>query len=344
MQATFVQRLLSVELPPLRAREVVESVVGNIDPERALLTSPLLSEAERERSRAADVDCLDAWLSNGVSVLERSSFPACAQESEEAPPALFVWGDARCLSQPTVGIVGTRGASAYGKAVAQKFAEAFAKAGVTVVSGGALGIDAAAHRGAMAVGGSTAAVLLTGVERVYPSVHAGLFSEIRHSGCLVSQFAIGTSGARDFRPLMRNRTIALLSEVVLVVEAPTRSGSLSTAAAAAEFGRPVFVVPAGIDMESFRGSHALIREGATLVDHPDQVLAYWGKSTASDDQPASVAGLQKTILDALSVHPLACEFIVERTGLDAATVMSELTMLEIEGLVLREAGGYAIRP
>lgn len=344
MLEAFTQRLLSAELPPVRARQVFESAIMSGDPERALLSSSLLSESERERVRGADTGCLADWTTRGVSVLERSGFPACARDSDEAPPALFAWGDVRCLSRPTVGIVGTRGASAYGKAVAQKFAEAFVMAGVTVVSGGALGIDAAAHRGAMVGGGSTVAVLLTGVERVYPSVHAGLFSEIRQQGCLVSQFAIGTSGARDFRPLMRNRTIALLSEAVLVVEAPARSGSLSTAAAAAELGRPVFVVPAGIDMESFRGSHALIREGATLVDHPDQVLSYWGLSIERAHQPASVGGIQKTILDALTVHPLACEFIVERTGLDAATVMSELTILEVEGLVLREAGGYAIRP
>lgn len=342
--ANFFQRLLCAELPPGRARQVALSIQGSTDPERSLLASPLLSDVERDRVRTASLDPLDGVLTQGVVVLEPHGLPSCAQDSEETPAALFAWGETNCLRRPTVAIVGTRGASAYGKAVAQKFAEAFAHAGVTVVSGGALGVDAAAHKGAMLGGGSTVAVLLTGIERVYPSVHAGLFSEIRQKGCLVSQFAVSTSGTRDYRPLMRNRTIALLSEVVLVVEAPERSGSLSTAAAAVEMGRPVYVVPAGIDMESFRGSHALIRDGATLVDHPDQLLAFWGLKSAAVRKAVEVEGVQKAILDALSVHPLACEFIVEKTGLDAAIVMSELTMLEVDGLVLRDAGGYAIRP
>lgn len=241
--------------------------------------------------------------------------------------------------------MGTRHASAYGRAVAQKFAEAFARAGVTVVSGGAHGIDAAAHKGALAADGITVAVMLTGIERVYPLEHRGLFQQIRQKGCLLSQFAVGAQPGK-FRPLMRNRTIAALSQAVLVVEAPAKSGSLNTATAAAEIGVPLFVVPANIDAEGFRGSHALIREVATLVEHPDQVLMDLGIRTV--EQPKLLAvpenEVQAKILAVLSTDPMNSEKIAQTAGLSPDEVLSELTMLELEGLVLRDGAGYVIKP
>jgi DNA processing protein len=346
MSPEFWQRLLAAELSPDKRRELFKALSGSIlNPVDFLLGWPRLSEGERDRAKKANLTMLQTLMDQGVRVVEPSSFPALLKQVHNAPPALFVWGDQSCLEAPCVAIVGTRTATTYGKAVAQKFAEALAAAGVTIVSGGALGVDAAAHRGALAVGGRTAAVLLTGIERVYPRVHHGLFQDIRNRGCLISQFAVGTSTSREFRPLIRNQTIAGLSSAVLVVESPERSGALSTAHAANEMGRHVFVVPSNIDNVNFRGSHALIRDGATLVDHPDQILE------ALDIQPAAVAAAQaevspaqEKILRVLSVTPLASEFIVERTGLDTHEVMSELTMLELEGRIIRDVGGYAIRP
>jgi len=256
-------------------------------------------------------------------------------------PALFVKGSVECLNAPTVAIVGTRSASHYGKACAFKFAQALARAGVTVVSGGALGIDAAAHKGALDGGGKTAAVLATGIDSVYPPIHHDLFRRISESGCLVSQFAVGSKIA-DYKFLIRNVLVASLSSAVIVIEAPQKSGAISTATAANELGREVFVVPANIDMFSFQGSFSLLRDGATMVTHPDQIL----ESLHIDPiQPlefpkASTGG--ELILSTLSVQPLQVEFIVERTGMETAEVLSELTDLELEGRVVRTSGGYAI--
>jgi DNA processing protein len=172
-----------------------------------------------------------------------------------------------------------------------------------------------------------------------------LFQDVRANGCLLSQFAIGTTSSRDYRPLLRNQTVAALSSAVLVVEAPERSGALSTASGANELGRQVFVVPANVDNLNFRGSHALIRDGATLVDHPDQVLDAMGIKPVANTGPApEFSDVQQKIMSVLTVTPLASEFIVERTGLETADVMAEITVLELEGHVIRDVGGYAIRP
>ena len=281
-------------------------------------------------------------LSPGARLLEEDGYSEALREGQ-GPPAIVVDGDASALQATCVAVVGTRGASAYGKACAQKFAEAFGRAGVTVVSGGALGVDAAAHSGALAGGGRTAAVLAGGVDNVYPAVHSGLFARIRASGCLVSQFACGVKPeAHKF--LLRNDLIAALCAAVLVVEAPPKSGALRTAATAADLGREVFVVPATIDNRAYWGSFNLLRDGATLAYHPDQVLDSLGVSAAPAAALAPPEGDAERILSALSLDPVDVERLMERTGLDASAVLAELTMLEIDGRVMRHAGGYALRP
>jgi len=312
---------------------------------KLLLESPVLSEADRQRAASVRANLAEEMLRNGASLLFPSDMPDRYRNAPNAPPALYCSGDPSCLESPVLAIVGTRSATTYGKAVAQKFAEAIARADVTVISGGALGIDAAAHKGALDAGGKTVAVLLTGIEKVYPRVHFGLFERIKQSGCLLSQFAVGAPAARDYRPLMRNYTVAALSTAVLVVEAPERSGALSTASAANDLGRQVFVVPANIDNINFRGSHALIRDGATLVEHPDQVLeALQVSPQPQDREQIELSEPQRKILSALTSDPLACEFIVERTGLQTSEVLSELTMLELDGHIVKGSGGYALRP
>ncbi|HEY3780896.1 MAG TPA: DNA-processing protein DprA [Fimbriimonadaceae bacterium] len=312
-------------------------------PSEHLLKTHLLSRAERERVAEARLDILPALKEQGVQLLAGEDLPERFRTIPTMPPALYCWGDPSCLQQPTVGIVGTRAATTYGKAVAQKFAESLARAGVTIISGGALGIDAAAHAGALAVGGKTAAVMLSGIERVYPRVHFQLFEQIKANGCLLSQFAAGTTSNREYRPLLRNHTVAGLCNTLVVIEAPDKSGALSTASSANEMGRHVFVVPANIENLNFRGSHALIRDGATLVDHPDQVLEAMGLPSVSAIAASEASPIQEKILAVLSTSPLACEFIVDRTGLDTSVVLSELTMLELEGRIMKDAGGYAKR-
>src|SRR5579862_5252019 len=328
------QALLAAEVSPSKGlallRELGSLSVGWAE---AIQRHPALSEKERERANQLFPDKVSRATDTGVRVVERESFPEPLR-ALLYPPALFAWGDFSCAYEPCLAIVGTRAATTYGKAVAMKFAEAFARAGVTVVSGGALGIDAAAHKSALAEGGKTIAVLAGGIEQVYPAVHAALFAKIRENGCLVSAHAIG-SRPDGYRFLNRNHLVAGLSTAVLVVEAPERSGALSTVHAANDQGKQVFVVPSNIDNANFKGSHALIRDGATLVDHPDQVLEALGLSCGPvQGRLPDLSPNGAKIIEAIVSIPLGVEFIVERTGLDTSDVMAELTMLEIDGRVM----------
>ncbi|MFI5385501.1 MAG: DNA-processing protein DprA [Fimbriimonadales bacterium] len=338
------QVLLAAEMSPGKGLALLREL-GSFSGgwSEAIQRHPALNEKERDRARQVFPEKVSRAIEAGVRIVTRDAFPEplCALAY---PPALFAWGDFNCAQQPCLAIVGTRGATTYGKAVAMKFAEAFARSGVTVVSGGALDIDAAAHKAVLAAGGKTIAVLAGGIEQVYPAVHGGLFSRIRQSGCLVSQHAIG-SRPNGFRFLNRNHLIAGLSLGVVVVEAPERSGALSSAHAANDQGKQVFVVPANVDNTNFKGSHALIRDGATLVDHPDQVLEAFGLSFAPSQErrPELTPGGSK-IVAAIASSPLTVEFIVERTGLDTSEVMAELTMLEIDGQVMRDGGKFSVRP
>lgn len=276
--------------------------------------------------------------------MERKDLPERFNSVEGTPDALFLWGDPSCLTAPTVGMVGTRGASTYGKAAARRFAEALSRVGVTIVSGGAQGIDAAAHEGALAAGGKTACVMASGIDRAYPASHRGLFDSIRNSGCLVSQFPAGWNPRGDSF-VHRNATIAALSDALLVVEAPERSGALITANRANEYGRSVLVVPGNISMLSFRGSHALIREGATLVDHPDQVLEALCLPPTLELVPASVGnGTHQRILGAMGAEAISVDKLAELSGLESAELLSELTVLELEGRIIRGPGGYILAP
>lgn len=343
--AEFWNRLLAAETGAQKGRDLLKGLgLSRSDPVTFLLSHESLSPAERKNAKEAPLPALEKALDQGADLLPGADLPERLRRHDEAPPALFVWGDVGALDAPSVAIVGTRGASTYGKAAARKFAESLAKAGLAVVSGGALGIDAAAHEGALIAGGRTVAVLGGGIDNVYPSQHAGLFRRIRESGCLVSRFAAGAKPSR-YRFLFRNRLIALVADAVLVIEAPERSGALSTAHAAAEFGKPVLVVPANVDNVNFRGSHELVRDGATLVAHPDHVLEAIGHTpvAAAPSSPVDLTSDQRTILRVLAEAPLSAEELVEETGLEVGVVMAEVTLLEMEGLLFRDGGRYAAR-
>lgn len=328
-----VSRVLCEELGSLGDSEAVS----------ALLQHPLLKENQRKRAREASDEVLATAFQSGVQLLSGEDLPPNLNDLPGTPIGLMIDGDAQSLSRPTLGIVGTRSAGSYGKACAQKFAEAAAKAGVTVISGGAVGIDAAAHTGALEAGGYTVAVLPVGVDVAYPAVNSGLFRQIRSQGCLLSQFALG-SKVQDHRLLNRNNLIAALSDALLVVEAPLRSGALHTAHAAADYGREVFVVPATINFMTFQGSFALIREGATLVSHPNEMFEAMGIAPIAATEAPEAEGIAARILAVMSVEPKPAEKIVTECGLETAEVLSELTMLELDGRILRGAGGYALKP
>lgn len=340
------QALLAAELPIIKGRTLLKEL-GPFGDEGVTKLSQhsRLTDVERKRLESMSMDRLEKAMSAGIQPIDFRSYPDQLRNWPDNPLALFAWGDWSPARLPTIGIVGTREPSTYGKAVAEKFAEAFAKAGVTVVSGGALGIDAAAHRGTIAEGGKTIAVMAGGLDHLYPAMHRGLFQQIREKGgCLVSQFAFGVK-PNAYRFLHRNHLIAALSQTLVVIEAPERSGAIHTANRANELGRQVFVVPANIENLGFRGSHALIRDGATLVDHPDIVLDVMGITpSAATVNQAPVSETASKILDSLTTTPLAVEFILERTGLPMSDVIGELTILELEGRIIHDAGGYAVKP
>ncbi|MBL8059113.1 MAG: DNA-protecting protein DprA [Chthonomonas sp.] len=337
---------MASEAPPKRAVVICQEIAeSRLDPIVALKQSPHLTDAERKKLLAASSSDLERALGMGAKVWERPDYSPTLADAGQIPQALWVRGNPSALHAPTVAIVGTRSATTYGKAVAQKFAERLAKCGVTIISGGALGIDHAAHTGALQAGGKTAAVMATGIEGTYPHNHRGLFQQIAETGCLISQFACGTK-PDHYRFLQRNQLIAALSDAVLVVEAPEVSGALRTAGAAADLNRMVFVVPGNISLTNFRGSHALIRDGAMLVDHPDQVLETLGieggptEEALIEDLPAP----QRAIIAVLGDDPISSEVIVDKTGLDVSVVSSELTLLELDGIILRDGIGYARKP
>ena len=327
--------LLAAEMSLTKGREVAKSLDLCSDWAQELLHTGTLSESELRRIRAYVHPPSLAF----TQFLGEDSYPETMVHSGAAPAAIAVAGDSTCLHGLCIGIVGTRSATSYGRVCARKFAEEFARHGVTVVSGGAVGIDAEVHSGALDAGGKTVAVLANGVDHVYPSANAALFERIKSGGCLISQFALGTKPA-DYKFILRNQLIAALCHAIVVIQAPLKSGAIRTAGFAAEMGREVFVVPGPIDQFGFQGSHSLIRDGATLVDHPMQVLEQLGIDFQTTTQAPST-GVAAEILAVLDSQAKPVEKIVELTGLTTSEVLSELTLLELDGNVLRDPGGFS---
>lgn len=272
-----------------------------------------------------------------------------------APPALFVAGNAAALSLPQVAIVGSRAATAAGRENAFEFAARLAAAGLAITSGLATGIDAAAHRGALAANGSTIAVCGTGLDQVYPATHAGLAADIARHGALVSEFSAGTPPLATNFP-RRNRLLSGLARGVLVIEAAARSGSLITARLAGEQGREVMALPGSIHNPFARGCHRLIKDGAALVETPEDVLAVLGIEPLAAPavglaQGCALAGeasgpldsAGEMLLNALGFEPADLDRLVARTGFPAPTVVSMLQLLELDGRVESLAGGRYIR-
>ena len=256
-----------------------------------------------------------------------------------APPTLHVAGTILTDDALAVAIVGSRHATAYGVEVAERLASDLASRGVTIVSGLARGIDTAAHRGALAAGGRTIAVLGSGVDVVYPPENARLADDIQRRGALVSQFAPGTPPLSWHFP-ERNRTLAGLALGVVVVEAAERSGALITAGLAAEMGREVFAVPGRITAETSRGTNRLLQDGAKLVldwtDIVQELPEAWRRSLR--EREAGVAELPSLDADAARVlallqpdEPLHIEQLITRGGMDAGALGATLVALEIEG-------------
>jgi DNA processing protein len=283
------------------------------------------------------------WASGAqhfVVTLADEIYPRALLEIPDPPPLLYAHGKLELLQQPALAIVGSRNASAQGESNAEHFAKALSEAGLTVVSGLALGIDAAAHRGGLAARGSTIAVLGTGIDIVYPNRNAELAAEIARSGLLVSEFPLGTPAIAHNFP-RRNRLISGLARGCLVVEAAVASGSLITARCAADQGRDVFAIPGSIHSPLSKGCHALIKTGAKLVESAEDVLAelagFKPSGSAStvrgESEPAS------GLLAAMGHDPVDVDSLCARAGLSAEQVASELLRLELDGRVTALPGG-----
>ncbi|MEP6998825.1 MAG: DNA-processing protein DprA, partial [Betaproteobacteria bacterium] len=271
------------------------------------------------------------------------AYPRALLTITDPPPALHYAGNLELLNRPAVAIVGSRNATPQGRQNAEAFAVALAEAGLTIVSGLAQGIDAAAHRGGLAGAGKSIAVVGTGIDRIYPAGNKALAHRLAESGGLLSQFTLGTPPLPGNFP-RRNRVISGLVRGVLVVEATPNSGSLITARFAAEQGREVFAIPGSIHSPFSKGCHRLIKDGAKLVETASDVLEELGLGPAvAPGRPAtgssSPDGDAARVLEALGHDPVSVDTLAERTGLAASAIAALLVELELAGQVALLPGG-----
>lgn len=278
---------------------------------------------------------------HGVVTLADASYPKLLLEIPDPPALLYAVGRLELLGRPTLAVVGSRNATVQGARNAEQFAQSFSAAGLTIVSGLALGIDAAAHRGGLAAAGSTIAVLGTGIDVVYPRQNATLAKHIATSGLLLSEFPLGTPGAAHHFP-RRNRLISGLAQGCLVVEAALASGSLITARAAAEQGREVFAVPGSIHSPLSKGCHALIKQGAKLVESAEDVLAEltsFRRTGFASTRAAPATPEHDPLLAHMGFDPVDVDSLCARAGLPAEQVSAALLRLELAGRVASLPGG-----
>lgn len=258
-----------------------------------------------------------------------------------APPVLFASGDLGLLRRPAVALVGTRHATATGLRAAERIARACSEAGALVISGLARGIDAAAHSGALDASGRTAAVIGTGLDVAYPADHRRLQQRIAHEGLLLGESPPGQRATRGSFP-ERNRLIAALASVTVVVEAGHRSGALLTARVAASLNRAVGAVPGAFDAAASLGSNELLRDGAHVIASVDDVLALLDLSRADDRHalpPPRLSAAERAIWDVLGDAPLDLDVVVERSGWAADACLAAVTTLEMKGLVQATGAG-----
>jgi DNA processing protein len=280
-------------------------------------------------------------------------YPPLLREIPDPPPVLYVRGDPRLLTYAQLAVVGSRRASPAALRLAQLLGGQLTQAGLLVCSGLALGIDGAAHRGALDAGGKSIAVVATGIDRVYPHRHRALATQLEQVGCVVTEFPPGTPPRKQNFP-QRNRIISGLSLGVLVVEAALPSGSLITAGTALAQGREVFALPWSILHEGGQGCLQLIRDGAKMVLSVEDILEELGPlftlqqdcfqpcdtDGATVDAPAQLPGSELWLLDLVGFEMTTLDELVQRSARPVAQVVSALSALELAGQIARSAGGY----
>jgi DNA processing protein len=314
-----------------------------------------LSQAiHRARSEVDVENQLALCREHGLRVLTESDcdYPRNLREIPDPPAVLFVRGQLLPRDALAVAIVGSRHGTQYGRVQAERLAASLARAGLTIVSGLARGIDGVAHRAALDAGGRTLAVLGSGLLNIYPSEHCDLAADVAGSGAVLSEFPLGAAPLAGAFP-QRNRIISGLSLGVIVVEAADRSGALVTARHAVEQSREVFALPGRVDSRMSRGCHRLIRDGAALVETADDVLEALGplveRAPVSEDRvvhhPAELLlnEVEQQVLGAVESEPTSIDEVVRATALPAPVVLSTISILEMRRLVRRVSGVLVAR-
>ncbi len=300
-----------------------------------------------------------AAVDKDLAVLERLAatvvpvvsglYPVMLSQIYDPPVVLYVRGKLAERDKMAMGIVGSRRASVYGRSIAERIAHDLAGAGLTIVSGGARGVDTSAHKGALKAGGRTVAVLGCGIDVNYPPENSKLFDAVCESGAVVSEFPLGSS-PEPWRFPPRNRVISGMSLGVLVCQSPEASGALITAGYAGEQGRDVYAVPGNVDDERNRGCHKLIKDGATLVESAQDILEELGVSSDESDESrqmsldlSALSDDEQSVTSLLSLEPVSIDAIIEKTGMPAPLVSSTLTILEMKNVIKRVPGNSYVR-
>jgi DNA processing protein len=335
--AQFRQLLAAFSTPANVLRQPQEVLARIVD-------AAVADAIRRGPDRASLQAALDWQRAPGHAILtlDHVHYPALLRESPDPPPVLYALGRLELLAHPALAIVGSRNASAQGMRNAESFARVLSAHGLCIVSGMALGIDTAAHRGALPHQGSSIAVLGCGIDVIYPRRNATLFHELGSRGLVLSEFPLATPPAAFNFP-RRNRIIAGLSQGCLVVEAAIASGSLITARAAVDMGRDVFAIPGSIHSPLSKGCHHLIKQGAKLVDDAADVLEELGIVRHAHGTPATKPAPQgdaALVLAALGHDACDVDALAERSGIPVERVLAALMILELDALVCRTHQGH----
>lgn len=316
------------------------------------LSEKSISAINNPMWQAVEQDLL--WLEqadNHILLYTDASYPSQLKEIADPPPILFARGDIDLIHFPQIAIVGSRNPSSSGIQIAADFASSLSNMGFTITSGLALGIDAASHRGALAVQGKTIAVTGTGLDRVYPAANKELATEIVNNGVLISEFLPGTSAKANHFP-RRNRIISGLCIGLLVVEAAKQSGSLITARMALEQNREVFAIPGSIYNPLSRGCNALIREGAKLVETTQDILEELGhlfqqpapqNNSVNTNIDTGLDAEQQKLLNYVLYSPTSIDQLVTETGFLVENIAAHLLILEMQGYIIATNGGTYTR-
>jgi DNA processing protein len=341
------RKLLSVFGLPSNIFKADFSALSQVVPERVAMTltnnmaDDILAQIELTRSWCENPN-------NRVLTLADDAYPKALLDIADPPILIYVKGRVELLSAPSVAVVGSRNATAQGIANAEKFSEALSQSGLTISSGMAAGIDAAAHQGGLKGMGSTVAVIGTGADIVYPARNRGLAHLIADNGCIVSEYSLGMPAIASNFP-RRNRIISGLAKGVLVIEAAAKSGSLITARMAAEQGRDVFAIPGSIHSPLSKGCHQLIKQGAKLVDSAQDILEELcinpcaGNFESRDAKLETECESDDWLLVALGYDPVHVDVLVERTGCDIGSLTGQLLQRELEGRLENLSGGMVRR-